>query len=234
MIGATHTGQGRVLVLMGGGGHAAVVADAARLSGWNVIGFVSDAIPTEDDRRQQERAALTWLGPTHELAEVLASAPSAGVFAAVGDGALREKWMARAASLRAHVPAIVHPSAVVSNTASIAAGVLIGPHAVVNARARIGAGVIINTSAVIEHDVEIDMFAHIAPGSVLTGGVQVGKHVMIGARSVVVPERVIGDHALIAAGSVVTRNVEPGSRVAGCPAEPMKTPRTKRSDKHKT
>jgi len=220
--------MGRSVVLMGGGGHAAVVADAARLSGWNVLGFVSDHGPDEHQRAQQDRAGLAWLGTIDALADVLKNAPpDTDVFPAVGDSELRRAWMQRAASAGVAVAIIVHPTAVIAESASLEPGVFVAPQAVIGPRANVMASAIINTAAVVEHDCEIGACAHIAPGCILTGSVHVGDAAMVGARAVIIPERIIGAGAFIAAGAVVTQNVEPSARVAGCPAVPIK-----RSEKH--
>ena len=236
MSSSRFTGNGQTLVFMGGGGHAAVVADAARASGWRVAGFVSDTTPTELDGNLQLRAGLAWLGPAQELPHILNSLPNnACVFAAVGDGSLRATWIDHARAGGAKVASVVHPSAVLADSVTIDAGVFIGPQAVINARASIGLGAIVNTAAVIEHDCEIGPFAHVAPGSVLTGGVRLGSHAFVGARAVIVPERIVGDGAFIAAGSVVTRNVGPSTRVAGCPAKPIsETPKGRKVERPKS
>lgn len=228
MTSARYEGNERAIVIMGGGGHAAVVADAARLSGWNVIGFVTDKEPSHAETQQQQRAGLVWLNTIDNLADVLEQAPPyTELIAAVGDSALREKWIARGMSLGAEIATVVHPSATIAESVSLKHGTFVGPHAVIAPRATINEGVIINTSAVVEHDCEIGAFAHIAPGAVLTGGAIVGRMVMIGARAVVVPERIIGDGTFVAAGAVVTTNIPPGIRVAGCPAKPIGVPTSK-------
>jgi maltose O-acetyltransferase len=48
--------------------------------------------------------------------------------------------------------------------------------------------------------------------------VEIGRSVFIGARAIVLKGVTIGDGAVIGAGAVVTRDVEPGSIVAGNPA----------------
>ena len=72
MSAARHTARpaGRTLVLLGGGGHAAVVADAARAAGWSVAGYLDDA---GGSRGPESTAPLPWLGRIDDLKAVLAS-----------------------------------------------------------------------------------------------------------------------------------------------------------------
>ena len=55
-----------------------------------------------------------------------------------------------------------------------------------------------------------------------TGEVVVGERAMIGAGAIVLPGVEIGADAQVGANSVVTRDVPPGTTVAGIPAEPIK------------
>jgi acetyltransferase-like isoleucine patch superfamily enzyme len=52
---------------------------------------------------------------------------------------------------------------------------------------------------------------------------RIGERCFIGARSVLLPGIAIGDGSIVAAGSVVTRDVPPGSIVAGNPARIVRT-----------
>jgi len=54
-----------------------------------------------------------------------------------------------------------------------------------------------------------------------TGEVYIGERAMIGAGAIVLPGVEIGADASVAANSLVTRDVEPGTTVAGVPATPM-------------
>jgi maltose O-acetyltransferase len=55
------------------------------------------------------------------------------------------------------------------------------------------------------------------------GRVRVGRRVFIGARALLMPGVTVGDGAIVAAGAVVTRDVAPGTIVAGNPATEVGT-----------
>ena len=114
----------------------------------------------------------------------------------------------------------------------------------------LGAGVFINFNCVILDVVSVTIgdMTLIGPGvQILTadhprdpaaraqGGefgrpVAIGRNVWIGAGALILPGVTIGDDALIGAGSVVTRDVAPGSTVAGNPARLI--PRRQSPDDH--
>jgi sugar O-acyltransferase (sialic acid O-acetyltransferase NeuD family) len=208
----------RLLLLLGGGGHAAVVADAARTAHLEVIGFLDD---DPDAARRAERAGLKRLGALDDLAEIIRTGdPGLMVHAAIGDPALRRRWIdaARAAAPSAAFEPIIHASSVVSPSATIGDGAFIGPLAVVNARASIGEGAIVNSAAVIEHDCVVGPYSHIAPNATLCGGVRIGADCLIGSRAVVRPNEVIEDRATIGAGAVVAMRIPAGATARGVPA----------------
>lgn len=56
---------------------------------------------------------------------------------------------------------------------------------------------------------------------VRTGPVHIGPRAMIGAGVIILPGVTVGADARVAANSLVTRDVSPGTTVAGVPAEPI-------------
>ena len=203
------------LVLFGAGGHAAVVADAAVAAGFVLAGVLSTPRPESDGR--PPFGGVPWLGdpdtPLPALADLLAR--GAFVHAAVGDPTLRRRWLEPRGDAAA---AIVHPSAIVSPSATIQAGAFIGPRAVVNARATIGRGAIVNSGAIVEHDAVVGDYAHVAPGAILLGAAVVGAMAMVGGGAVVLPGVEIGAEATLAAGAVATIAVPPEATAIGVPA----------------
>lgn len=78
----------------------------------------------------------------------------------------------------------------------------------------IGQGTLVAFGAVIlTHDLS----------RVLHSDTYIGKNCFIGAHSIILPGIRVGDGSIIATGSVVTKDVEPGSIVAGNPARLIKT-----------
>ena len=100
--------DGRVLVLLGGGGHAAVVTEAARSGGWTLTGYLDDAEHTA----AATRLGLQRLGAIGDIDRIPAAALG---HAAVGDATLRRRWLDTLGDRAA--PAIVHETAVVSPSA---------------------------------------------------------------------------------------------------------------------
>ncbi len=200
--------SGRALVLLGGGGHAAVVADAARSSGWTVLGFFDDN-PQTGSSGPPGLARLGTIGDAAKTGAALAHA-------AVGSPALRRRWLDAMGGRVA--PAIVHAAAVVSPSATIAEGAFIGPGAIVNARASIGRGAIVNSGAIVEHDCVLGAFCHVAPGAALGGGVHVGAEALVGINAAVRPGIRVEAQSTVGAGAVVTRDVPQGATATGVPA----------------
>ena len=202
------------IVILGGGGHGAVVAEAVHAAGVHeLIGFC------DDDPIRQGVGGLAHRG-TIAAAWTLAD----GLVLGVGNVALRRQWLEHGIGCGLHAPAIVHPRAWVSPSARLGAGVVVMAGAIIQARADIGAGTIINTGASVDHDCHIGAYAHCAPGARVAGDVTIGEGCLIGMMACVIEGRHIGAGALIAAGAVVVRDVSAGARVAGVPARLMNGP----------
>lgn len=198
------------LLLIGGGGHALVVAEAASLSGWSLIGVY-------DDAEEPVVCKLFGVPRLGTLTGLLSGGRVAGGawHLALGNLPLRSRLIER---LGEGAATVVHPRAFVSPSARLGAGVLVGAMAVVHSAASVGAHAIVNTGAIVEHECEVGANAHLAPGSVLGGNVRVGAHTLVGLGARVVPGAVIGEGCVVGAGAVVVRDVPAEKRVRGVPA----------------
>jgi sugar O-acyltransferase (sialic acid O-acetyltransferase NeuD family) len=113
----------------------------------------------------------------------------------------------------------IHPSAVISPSATLGFGNLICPLAVLHTESSIGNCAIINTGSIVEHDCVVKNFAQISPNVTLCGGVQVREYSFIGAGAVVIPNKLIGNKTTVAAGSVVIDYIPNNVLAAGVPAK---------------
>lgn len=199
------------LALIAGGRHALIVAEAAQLANIEIAGYL------DDDSSAGIRVVgrpVPWLGELRDFN----SMGDAAYIIALGKLHIRREVIDLLDKTDCAALTIVHPTAFVSPSAELGAGVYVGPQAVVNSRARIGDHAIINTSAIIEHDCVVGENTHVAPGAVMGGDVTIGHDTLIGVGARIIPHVMVGDNATIGAGSVVVRDVGDEVTVKGVPA----------------
>ncbi len=201
------------LLIWGAGGHAKVVADVARASGWEVIGFLEET----PHRHGHGFYGASILGGS-EVLHTVDRHPCREVFIAIGDNVARDRCLDVAIRAGYSVPILIHPTATISPTAKLASGTVVMAGAVVQSDTEIGAGAIINTGASVDHDGVLGRCVHLGPGVRLTGQVQIGDLTMGGAGAVVIPGVRIGQRCLIGAGAVVIFDIPDGQTAVGVPA----------------
>lgn len=206
----------RVIVL-GGGGHARVVLDAARQAGASVVGF------TAPEADSGELLGAPYLGTDEVLEEYHPDRIRLvnGVGLLPGGEKIRERLFCRLEGEGYQFTELVHPRATVSSSVGIEEGAQVMMGASVQTRARLGKNCIVNTGATVDHDCRISAHAHIAPGATLAGDVRVGRGAFIGAGATVVQGAEIGDYGVVGAGAMVLHSVAPNSTVAGLPAHEL-------------
>ncbi len=194
------------LIIIGASGHGKVVADIAKLSGYEEIVFL------DNDSEMKECAGYPVLG-----SDMIAKDLEGDLFVAVGNSAVRQKLMNRDAGRV--FPILIHPSAVIAEGTEIGSGSVIMAGTVINPGVMIGRGVIVNTGSSIDHDCVVGDYCHISVGSHLSGTVKVGDRVWVGVGAIVSNNVNICSNSIIGAGAVVIHSIEEEGTYIGVPAK---------------
>jgi sugar O-acyltransferase (sialic acid O-acetyltransferase NeuD family) len=208
------------VIVIGAGGHAAVVADALLAGGATVLGF-TDANP---ERHGRVVCGLPVLGDDRVLAEYSGD----GVVLANGLGGLGDERVPARQRLQQSLEdrgwrfcSVIHPNAIVSRFAQLGESVQVMAGSVIQAGASIGIGSVVNTGAIIEHDVSLGAWSNVAPRAVVCGQVRIGAVSYVGAGATVRQGVCIGAHTLIGAGAVVVKDFSGNGVLVGVPARPV-------------
>ncbi|MEA2973433.1 MAG: hypothetical protein QOG82_1891 [Actinomycetota bacterium] len=200
-------------------GHAKVLVDLLDdFPDLEPVGLVDDVA----DNGARTVRGLSVLGDRSGL-DALAARGIALVIG-FGDGPGRRAAVQACREAGVGLPPLVHPSAVVSATATIGEGCQILALAYVGPDAVLAGGVLVNTGAIVEHDCHLGEGAVVGPGAVLAGRVTLEEGAEIGAGATVLPDRSVGAGARVGAGAAVTHDVPPGVTVAGVPARALPPP----------
>lgn len=203
------------LVICGAGGHAKVVADVARCLGWTVEGFV--------DELHAERTGEEFCGSNILEPSALLAGGTAAIAVGIGDCEVRLNRAKTLLERGRSAPVLVHPRAIVAQSAVLGPASQVIAGAIINPDARLGTAVIVNTGATVDHDCVIGDGVHLAPGVHLGGNVTVGDGTFVGIGSVVKPGVRIGRQCIIGAGAVVISDLPDGVTAYGVPARARPT-----------
>lgn len=206
-------------LILGAGGHAAVVIDAMVTAG---LPRPVAALDRDPSRWGKDVLGVPIRGGDDLIAELVRVGVSGFLVGVggVGDNGPRRGLFDLGVRSTLRPITVVHPAAICSTSARLGAGTVVLPGAVVNAGALLGQNVIINTGAIVEHDCVISDHVHVASGATLASSVRVGEGAHIGAGAVVRQELSIGSGAIVGVGAVVVKDVEAARVVVGVPARP--------------
>lgn len=201
------------LLIIGGGGHGRVVADAAERSGGKSveIAFLDDGYP-----------ALAMAGPWKVIGRFAdlegLRARFDACIPALGEARLRLSLLERARAAGFKLPVVVHPQAVLSQYARLEHGSFVAAGAAVIIGSELGPGCIVNTGATVDHDCRLAAGVHVCPGAHLAGSVEIGARTWFGIGAVARQGVRIGADVIVAAGAVCLEDVRDGVTVSGVPA----------------
>ena len=142
------------LLILGAGGFGQMAKETALELGYEQVVFLDDAADGEDVIGRCCDYILR-----HEEYPV--------AVAAFGNNKTRLYWTDKLLEAGYQVPALVHPSAVVSPSAVLESGCFVMQRAVVNTHTRLERAALINSGAVVDHDSVVCAGAHVGLGSIV-------------------------------------------------------------------
>ncbi|PIE69219.1 MAG: sugar acetyltransferase [Deltaproteobacteria bacterium] len=200
-------------IILGGGGHASVIADILLSDGQPVDGF-TDVVPSPP-----LLGRIPYLGNDGVVLE----RDRRDIFLVNGIGStgvpgLRKSLFEEFFDKDYAFPPVVSNRAYLSPHTSIGPGTVVFPGATVQTGVLLGKNVIINTGAIIDHGCQIGNHVHIASGATLSGNVAIEDRCHIGTGASIIQDVKIGKDVIVAAGAVVVTPVADGWTVLGVPA----------------
>lgn len=194
------------ITILGASGHGKVVADIAKLCGYEEIEFL------DDDETVKYCGLYPVVGKCKDALQ-----KENTIFVAIGDFVYRKQYLKMLEHKK--IPVLIHPSAIIAADVEIGFGTVVMAGTVINSGSRIGCGCIINTCSSVDHDCVIGDYAHIAVGSHLCGTVTVGDETWIGAGVTVSNNINICGQCIIGAGAVVIDDITVPETYVGIPAK---------------
>lgn len=157
------------LLILGAGGFGQMAKETALELGYEQVVFLDDAANGEDVIGRCCDYILH-----HEEYPV--------AVAAFGNNKTRLYWTDKLLAAGYQVPALIHPSAVVSPSAVLESGCFVMQRAVVNTHTRLERAALINSGAVVDHDSVVCAGAHVGLGSIVKANctIEAGRKVEAG------------------------------------------------------
>ena len=196
------------IVIIGGGGHASVLAEILLGQGREILAVVSPA-----DISQRE--VFDGICHLKNDGDVLSFSPR-NVLLVNGVGSLPKSDLKRKVNehflaLGFRFETVISSSASISPFAKIGEGCQILHSVIIQTGATVGQHSVINSTALVEHDTSIGDYCHIAPRASLCGQVNVEEAVYVGAGATVIQGVTLASGCIVGAGSTILSDVQPNT-----------------------
>ena len=140
------------------------------------------------------------------------------LFVAIGDSMLRRKVVEKYPN-DVQYATIIHPTAVISDYATIGDGSIVTANCVVTCNINIGKQCHLNLNTTIGHDCEIGDYFTTAPGVHISGICNIGDRVYFGTNACVKQGINICDEVIVGMGSVVVKDIMESGIAYGNPCK---------------
>lgn len=172
------------VIVIGAGGHAKVIGEIIENNNDILIGYLDD--------KQKDKNII---GKISDISKLHKDNEEIEFIIAIGNNEIRNKIYADNPKLNYYKA--IHPSAIISKSATIGEGTAIMANVVLNTNSSIGKNCIINTSSVVEHDCIVEDGAHISYCVTLGAGSKIGKGTYIDIGAIVARGAIVNPYQKI-------------------------------------
>ncbi|MEW7278493.1 acetyltransferase [Aquimarina sp. 2201CG1-2-11] len=208
------------IVIIGASGHAKVIIEVVEMTAkYSIYGLVDSFKP-----KGIKVHGYKILGPEDEIRNLAEKGIKRGIIA-IGDNWIRYTMSKKIRQIVKDFEfiTVIHPTAIVSNSAKIGKGTAILIAVKINADAQIGDNCIVNTNSSFGHDSVLGDFSSIAPGVTVGGNVTIGFCSAISLGANLIQGICIGNHSVIGAGSLILQNIVDFKLAFGVPGKEIRT-----------
>lgn len=203
------------VIIFGAGELGALALEIFKANNVMVYGFLDDNAALKGT----EIDDVPVLGSTDDEGFLKLIGKKCEAFVALEETVLRKKAVEYLLEVRKVMPCnCVHPQAVVSTSAEISHGIMVGQGVVIGPKAKIANHVLLHAGAVIDYSAQLEEFVQVRAGATVGNGASIEKEAYIGHGATIVPGIKVGKKARVGAGSVVVGPVAANETVFGVPA----------------
>ncbi len=196
--------------VLGAGGFASEIIEAAELAGYIILGLYDDS----EAARGRVVMGYSCLGTISDFEQ----GSQCAYILAIGTNEVRQCLATRLEKVGHEAITLVDPRAYVSRTVKIGLGSYVGAGALVGPHVTIGRHGIVNFGASVAHDAILGDYSQICPGARVSGYGVLGEGAFMGSNAVLGPGGVMGEWSKLGAASFANRTVAARTLAVGVPA----------------
>ncbi|HBX53539.1 MAG: hypothetical protein A2275_07345 [Bacteroidetes bacterium RIFOXYA12_FULL_35_11] len=208
------------LIIIGGYGNGTVIAQIAEEinkveNKWEIIGFLNDF-------EEGSINGYPILGKVeHDVVQKYLQAEDVFFFYALISIKLNFKSLNKLHNLKIPLErfaTLIHPTAVISNAATIGHGVSIQAFSIVGPNAKVGNFIQVFGHATVGHNCIVDDYAYVTSNSIIGAHVHLKQGAFLGVNSTTLDRVTIGEWSIVGQHSNVIKDVPDYTKVVGNPA----------------
>jgi len=203
----------RRILIVGAGGFGREVLQWARHAWPEHVSKIAGFLSSDSDKLEGHAATLPILGSPADYQPQ----PSDGLVLAIGIPRIRREVAEQLEAKGSRFLTLIHPAAIVADTAKIGTGTVICPCVVISVGAHLGRFALLNYHASIGHDAHVGDFAVLSPYATLGGGARVLEDVFLGLHASVGPSVTVGQRGKVSSNSCALASAPADSIIYGVP-----------------